>query len=346
MRYLRDKQFLFIFGAVLIVIMTIATMIYEMTQEKRGVQSVQLLPYFSEQKHLIEKIEIITPEKPIILVRKDKKWFIETEDNFPADSVVIGKLYDWIEELQTISRKTDDKEKFARVNLLNPSGREKTGEGFGTRIILRSSAKTPIVDMIMGARLNSFIMRDHIRFFMRSGFGGGAYLIEGGIPPNMTISGFMAKNIGFPAMETLRSLELYIAGRSVYRLNAVSDNVFMPEMLPIGKRLIYPEITTDYVRAVLQKIHPISAKKLDFKAIEAEDKIVLTHKDGKKTILNFKNIDDKAFYLMVISPDNVLAKQYIYEISEEDYKGVLQPFSVFITDDVRASQQRDIPLGE
>ncbi|MEM6602856.1 MAG: hypothetical protein AAF621_02295 [Pseudomonadota bacterium] len=339
------KEILAFLISPLIVTAAIVTFIYENTVTDRDVRYQKPFKDFGKYHSAYQKIVILQDDLDITLRKKGKKWLITSQDNHLADTKKISRILNWISSFEIIAKKTSTPKLYPRIGLANPSpAGEKNIEGSGTRIMIYGGQKAPLFDVIVGDILRSYKMRDKNRFFARYG-NKGAFLIESLPLPDFNRSAFFDRSqIGFPAFEDISRVTTYLSGEKQYQLKALTDKkdgsiAFYPETIPIGKRLLYPNIGTDFVHAVLHKISPFGAAKVDYNDDIAPNHIVLTRRNGHNIMVNFRRSQNDIYYMVVLHDGlDKTGKIYAYRIPEKDYKGVLQPFSAFLTDDVTQQQ--------
>lgn len=342
---LHRKTAYYITGCVIIAL-TLITLLFEASQDAALMAKEDLFPNFQSQKNNIQKIQILQDGKKLTLQKQEKGWVIAEEDHHPVRLSAITELLNWIENTQTISRKTQDSHKFERIGLLNPDVKKTDKrEGSGVRIILFAQSKVPLIDFIVGEKFHSFKMRDKERFFIRPTTEG-AYLVESNNIPNFEPFFYLANAKGLPAIEKISSLSLYLNGKKEYTFQShYKDDRkilnFFPTRMPAEKRLIYPNIATDFVKAITTKLYPKGAVMVDYTNQTAPDRIEIVTNDQKNITLNFRKMNNNIHYMLILSDMNKPSEKiYAYHIDEKDYKGVLQPFKAFITNDVQAKYKQ------
>jgi len=83
--------------------------------EERREKSAIVFPNFVPEK--VAKIEISRGEKKDVLVKKDDKWLVESEDNYPADPDAVDKIIKQTKELTCSQVVSTSKKQFDRFDL-------------------------------------------------------------------------------------------------------------------------------------------------------------------------------------------------------------------------------------
>ena len=153
MTYDSGKKLSYYIAGCVIIILTIATIIFEMSKEKSLTVKALLFPNFNIEQQNIERVKVLQDGKELVLQKNQNNWVLPREDNHPVRLPAIIDLFQWIENIRTISRKTDDPKQFEKIGLLNPDiKQDKPREGSGTRIMLFGDSQTPIMDFIIGEK--------------------------------------------------------------------------------------------------------------------------------------------------------------------------------------------------
>ena len=329
----------YIIGTV-IVLLTISTLIIQGSKEQFTTEKKLLYPNFHSQKSNIQKIQIISDGQELILKKEKKGWVMPNDDNNPVRLTAITRLMNWIEMTKMVAYKTNNKNHFEKIGLLNPTlTQNKKRDGSGTRLMLFSTAQTPIIDIIIGDKLQAFKMHDLERFFVRNSFGR-AYLVESTKIPVFDPFFYLSHTDGMPKIDNISSLSLFLRNKKEYqfsRLESEKDITFFPTTIPSKKRLIYPEIATDFIKAITSKLYPKGAVLVDYSEEFSPNRIEIKMRKGKNVVLNFRKMGNNIHYMLIIHDKlDPSGKIYAYHIDEKDYKGVLQPFSAFLTKDITA----------
>lgn len=295
-----------------------------------------LFPDLYRQKDDFKKIEINTQEEKILLEKKDGKWVLPEEASYSVNVKSLSNLIEWLESLKTISRKTNNPQDYNLLSL-NPPKDGKTDSGI--RISFWGKGKSPLIDLILGDEFKAYMMRGKKRYFVRMNNDIQAYLVEGLPALPFKNEFFIDKIQEFPVIDDIKTVKVYLDQKLNYQLNntkfyiensSEKDPRFLPISVPKDYKLLYPEIASDYVQALLTKIHPIHVYKIAGKLPASANMIELALKDGKNININFFK-KEKNYYLFPTMNDK--ESLFLYQIKEDDYNGILQPFSAFLAKD-------------
>lgn len=77
----------------------------------------------------VTRIKIESPDGSVTLEQKDATWSVSDRGNYPADFKKVGEMARVFEELKALTREEVGESQFARLDLLPPSDKEKTGAG-------------------------------------------------------------------------------------------------------------------------------------------------------------------------------------------------------------------------
>ena len=327
-----------------IILLAFITIIYEVNQQETLPKIAKMYPYFNDIKSQINRIDIRFPDGSVLLeADKNGKWSVVTADNFPVDIDTLIRLYQDIENMTLVASKTQKPINFPRLNLLNPNLQE-NNDHEGIRVTFFTgdgdSNKKPVIDFIVGEKLNSYANQNHIRLFTRYANNGGAYLAEATSDFNYSPSNFLTKDFGMPSLDEIVSASLRINDENVLNLYRVVDKnnpkkiLFVPPRIPENKKLLYPLVMRDYMMAFVNQLRPIDAMYIPVKRAIAQTSMVLELTKSRLVKINFWNAD-KGYYMRILRDDvQSPHSYYIYEITKNDYDTLIQPLDKFLTDDL------------
>lgn len=327
-------------SAFFIFLLSVFTVIYKVTHKDYLESHVKMFPYFNDIKYQVNRIEIRLPnERMILLIRDDKKWFIKSADNFPASIDMIEQLYEHIEELTLIADRTKKSSHFGRIGLLNPEDSDNSKNIYGIRYTLYINDKQSVADFIIGQKLKSYISKRDVRLFVRYGSSGGAFLAESQSDFQFKMKHFISNHFGMPKFNEIMSAQLMMKNRIALSLKRViskenaQNDIFIPTSIPIGQRLIYPQVMHDYMKAFIEDLKPINAVNLSLEKGSFDDIIMqLTLTSGRKVYISFWHTDEN-YYMRIrrsdlVSPHTI----FLYQINQSDFQNLIQPLEKFLVD--------------
>lgn len=327
-------------SSIFIIILAIITVFYALNHEKALYKPIKMFPRFADIQHSINKIDIRFPNNNLSLERKKDHWSVTTADNFSANTTMIERLYQDIQNTYLINSKTQHSNNFAKIHLLNPTNTQKIN-GEGIRITLLTHGNKPYIDFIVGDRLKSYINQSNVRLFTRYGIGGGAYLAQTTTDFQYNPSQFLNPEFGMPKIDEIISMNLIVKDTSWLKLYRVIDNknpkniIFMPASMPQDKKLIYPLVMRDYMFALINQLKPIDATYLPLKHFITDVSMALELSRGRFVKINFWHTTN-GYYLRIIRDDlETPHNHYMYRIKKTDYETFIQPFDKFLIPDAQ-----------
>lgn len=336
------RSIIFYISTGFIVLLAFITAIYEATRLEDMPDQKQMFPYINNMKYEIDKIDIHYPNSMITLQRDAyNRWVLPLSNDFPANADIIEHLYQDIEKIQLIAHKTVFEKKFPRLGLNNPV-LDKQLQGEGIRYTLYEKDNKPVVDFIVGDRLQSYKSQSNIRFFIRYASVGRAFLAEAKSDFKYYPVDFLAKDFGMPNLSEVLALQLTKDNKQILnlkRFNVNSNNTrdfsFIPIKLPPKKKLIYPAVMRDYIVALTTQLKPINAGLLPLNKPTLDASITFELTKSRLARINFWYNTTTDQYFMRIIRDDIETPHvfYIYQIAKKDYQDLIQPLERFLVTD-------------
>lgn len=109
-------------------------------------ENSKVFPEFREKLNDVTQLKIVTNERQMTLVRKDKDWSMKESDGYPAEIKSIQKVLIGLADLVYAEAKTRKPDLYAKLDLREPSVKEARGR----HIRVSGADGEPMVDVILG----------------------------------------------------------------------------------------------------------------------------------------------------------------------------------------------------
>jgi|GEM_PF-4637206 len=329
------KYHVFLCVALLTIIIAFALLAYQVGFDKDISHNKKMYPSILSNQNKIDKIDIRFPSRLVSMERENDAWLLKTSDNFPVNEQVLQKLYQFIASIELVSRKTQKKENFSRLNLLNPS-LYKNIKGEGTRFTLYTGRDQTMYDFIIGTSLQSYKNLLNPRIFVRYGMKGGAYLAKSNRDYQYSPSDFYSNNLGMPKYDDIVSVNLQMGTRTLLELKRSNDplnakkTIFLPPTIPVDKKLIYPFIFNDYLKGLTQQLKPFDAMTIPKGKAISDVLMTMNLTKNRVAQIQFWYSEDHHFIRIIRNDIEGIHDYYIYRIHKKDYDSFIQPLDAFL----------------
>ncbi|MCH8845892.1 MAG: DUF4340 domain-containing protein [Proteobacteria bacterium] len=174
------RQQLLVLSAITIVAIVAAGLFTHSRAPQTKIEKETLFPGLADKINDVVRIEIVSQDHTVILQKQDKRWVIESADNYPAQFDKIKDTVISLSELKILATKTDNPELYPELGVEGLSIEGSGIKNSGSRLlILKDESGITLASLIVGKPRKSNAGKSRPNLYVRKPDTKNALLVEG-----------------------------------------------------------------------------------------------------------------------------------------------------------------------
>jgi len=192
-------------------------------------------PKLQNKLDQVAEITVVNRDAKIVVAKKGERWVLPEKHDYPAQVDKVRGLLLGFEEMKLIERKTAKSDRFARLNVDDPTGKEARA----VRVTLKDASGGVLADVIVGKKKYDLSRTGIAGTYVRDADSEQAWLGSSEVDPGRTDRLWLARKLMDVKKKRIHRYSIKHAdGEELVasRKSPIEDN-FMLETLPEGKRI-------------------------------------------------------------------------------------------------------------
>ncbi|MDA0261685.1 MAG: DUF4340 domain-containing protein, partial [Proteobacteria bacterium] len=204
------------------------------TDDTRG-DSAVAFPKLQGKLEQVAEITLINKDAKIVVAKKGDQWLLPEKHDYPAQVDKVRALLLGFEEMKLIERKTKQPDRYDRLNVDDPTGKEARA----VRVTLKDTSGAVLADAIIGKKKYDLSRTGIAGTYVRNADGEQAWLGSSELDPGRVERLWLARKLMDVKRDRIQRYTITHADGEIVTASrtAPTEDNFVLETLPVGQRL-------------------------------------------------------------------------------------------------------------